>query len=67
MIKFESCFGPDFQDFIKYKRSLGFGYVRRDYILRRFDRFLVAAGAKRNHDLEQAALDWLASQPDRTI
>ena len=65
MIKFESCFGPDFHDFIKYKRSLGFGYVRRDYILRRFDRFLVAAGAKRKHDLEQAALDWLASQPQR--
>jgi integrase/recombinase XerD len=52
--------------FLQFKRSLGYGYMRGEFSLREFDRFLIEYAA-RNHSwqLDRAALAWLASKPGR--
>src|SRR5256885_16184202 len=53
-------------DFLRFKRSLGYGYMRAEFTLREFDRFLIEYVA-RNHRwrLDQAAIAWLSSKPGR--
>jgi integrase/recombinase XerD len=53
-------------DFLRFKRSLGYGYMRAEFTLREFDRFLIEYVA-RNHrwQLDQAAITWLSSKPGR--
>jgi integrase/recombinase XerD len=53
-------------DFLRFKRSLGYGYMRAEFTLREFDRFLIEYVA-RNHrwQLDQAAIAWLSSKPGR--
>lgn len=52
--------------FLRFKRSLGYGYMRGEFTLREFDRFLIGFTAA-NHDWElgQAAIAWLSSKPKR--
>jgi integrase/recombinase XerD len=52
--------------FLQFKRSLGYRYMRAEFSLREFDRFLIEYAAK-NHPwkLDRAALAWLASKPGR--
>jgi integrase len=56
----------ELQAFLRFKRSLGYGYMRAEFTLREFDRFLIAYAAKnRRWDLGRAAIAWLSSKPDR--
>jgi integrase len=56
----------ELQAFLRFKRSLGYGYMRAEFTLREFDRFLIGYAAKnRRWDLGRAALAWLSSKPDR--
>jgi integrase/recombinase XerD len=62
-------YGPiagELRDFLIFKRSLGYGYSRAEFSLREFDRFLsVYVNKHRRWQLDQAALEWLASKPKR--
>jgi integrase/recombinase XerD len=52
--------------FLQFKRSLGYRYMREEFTLREFDRFLIAyAAANRGWQLSQAAIAWLSSKPGR--
>jgi len=54
------------QGFLRFKRSLGYGYKREEVTLREFDRFLIGyAGTHRDWQLGQAAIAWLSSKPER--
>ena len=48
--------------FLQFKRSLGYGYMRAEFTLREFDRFLTG---HRRWKLDQAAIAWLSSKPGR--
>ncbi len=61
---FESSIAGDLHGFLQFKRSLGYRYARAEFTLREFDRFLVASAHKRV-PLDQAALEWLSSKPNR--
>jgi integrase len=61
---FKSSIAGDLNGFLQFKRSLGFRYVRAEFTLREFDRFLVATARKRL-PLDQAALEWLSGKPGR--
>jgi integrase/recombinase XerD len=52
--------------FLQFKRSFGYRYMRAEFTLREFDRFLIDYTA-RNHrwKLNQAAITWLSSKPGR--
>ena len=52
--------------FLKFKRALGYSYRRGEFAIREFDRFLTGYAAQHSRwRLDQAALAWLASKPDR--
>jgi len=52
--------------FLQFKRDLGYGYRRAEFMLREFDRFLIEYAAKNRHwQLGQAAISWLSSKPGR--
>jgi integrase len=65
----KTFFGPiagELHGFLQFKRSLGYGYRRAEFALREFDQFLISyAGKDRNWQLDQAAIAWLSSKPDR--
>jgi integrase/recombinase XerD len=63
---FQGPLADEFDGFLEFKRSLGFGYRRAEFTLREFDRFLIVfAGQHRRWQLDQAALKWLSSKPAR--
>lgn len=43
---YTSRFGNDIAAFLRFKRALGYAYVRAEYTLRAFDRFAAAAGTR---------------------
>jgi integrase/recombinase XerD len=52
--------------FLQFKRSLGYGYMRAEFTLREFDRFLIQYAANnRRLKLDRAAIAWLSSKPGR--
>jgi len=52
--------------FLQFKRSFGYGYMRAEFTLREFDRFLIEYAARnRGWKLDQAAIAWLSSKPRR--
>jgi integrase/recombinase XerD len=52
--------------FLQFKRSLGYGYMRAEFTLREFDRFLIEYAARnRRWRLDRAAIAWLSSKPGR--
>jgi len=52
--------------FLQFKRSLGYAYVRAEFTLREFDRFLIEyADRNRGWQLDRAAIAWLSSKPGR--
>lgn len=52
--------------FLQFKRSLGYGYMRAEFTLREFDRFLVKYAARdRRWQLAQAVIAWFSSKPAR--
>lgn len=64
--RFSSPLADDLQAFLRFKRSLGYRYVRAGFTLQEFDRFL-AKHAEENSawQLDRAILAWLASKPQR--
>ena len=63
---FQSSVAGDLRAFLQFKRSLGYGYMRAEFTLREFDRFLIDYAAKNRHwKLDRAALAWLSSKPGR--
>ena len=63
---FQGPISNKLRDFLIFKRSLGYGYNRAEFSLREFDRFLSTyANQDRRWQLDQAALAWLASKPER--
>ena len=63
---FQGPLAAELRAFLQFKRSLGYGYVRPEFTLREFDRFLIAyADANRGWQLGQAAIAWLSSKPGR--
>jgi integrase/recombinase XerD len=63
---FHGPLAAEFDGFLRFKRSLGFGYRRAEFSLREFDRFLIEYDAQHaGRQLDQAALAWLASKPER--
>jgi integrase len=63
---FHGPIAGELRDFLIFKRSLGYGYSRAEFSLREFDRFLsVYVNKHRRWQLDQAALEWLASKPKR--
>src|SRR2546426_7696725 len=64
--RFISPLAEDLQGFLKFKRSLGYRYVRNRFTLLEFDRFLVKhVKENRAWRLDHAILAWLASKPQR--
>ena len=56
----------ELQSFLQFKRNLGYGYVRAEFSLREFDRFLIEYAAMNPRwQLDRAAIAWLASKPGR--
>jgi integrase len=52
--------------FLAFKRTRGYGYVRAEFMLRSFDRFLLARQKRqRSWRLGEAILAWLGRQPGR--
>lgn len=63
---FSGPLARELDGFVQFKRSLGYGYKRQEFVIREFDRFLVGYAA-RNHDwqLAQAVIAWLSSKSGR--
>ena len=65
-IIFHGPIAGELHGFLEFKRNLGFGYGRAEFALREFDRFLSGyVKKKRRWRLDQAALAWLSSKPNR--
>jgi integrase len=63
---FHGPVAAELQSFLQFKRSLGYGYVRAEFSLREFDRFLIEyAATNPQWQLDRAAIAWLASKPGR--
>ena len=63
---FRGPMAAELQAFLQFKRSLGYGYMRAEFTLCEFDRFLVDYAAKnRRWQLDRAAIAWLSTKPDR--
>jgi integrase/recombinase XerD len=62
---FGSSFAEELAGFLRFKRSLGYSYLRAEYTLREFDRFLQEHAAQDHWRMDQAMLAWLASKPKR--
>ncbi len=63
---FTSPLATELSAFLQFKRSRGYRYVRAEFMLRSFDRFLASkARSSRDWRLGETILAWLASRPDR--
>ncbi len=63
---FHSLLASELLGFLQFKRSFGYGYMRAEFTLREFDRFLIEYVARnRRWRLDQAAITWLSSKPGR--
>jgi integrase/recombinase XerD len=63
---FQGPTAGELRAFLQFKRSLGYGYMRAEFTLREFDRFLIQyAAEKRRWKLDRAAIAWLSSKPGR--
>ncbi len=63
---FQGPTASELHAFMQFKRSFGYGYMRAEFTLREFDRFLIEYAARnRGWKLDQAAIAWLSSKPAR--
>jgi integrase len=63
MTRFASHLAAEFEEFLAFKRSRGHPYVRAEFTLRSFDRFVVNyARRRRPFRLDEALFAWLASR-----
>jgi len=63
---FASALARQLAAFLAFKRARGFRYVRAEFMLRSFDRFLSSKVRPwRRSRLDEAILTWLASRPGR--
>ncbi len=65
-LAFMSPLAAEIERFLAFKRALGFRYGRPEFLLRAFDRFVLArSGHRRRLAFEDALRDWLARNEDR--
>jgi integrase/recombinase XerD len=63
---FQSPIAAELRDFLLFKRSLGYRYIRAEYTLHEFDCFLVGyIDENPKWQMDRAAIAWLASKPAR--
>lgn len=63
---FSSPLAGHLAGFLAFKRARGFGYVRAEFMLRNFDRFLLSrVRCRRAWRLDETILAWLADRPGR--
>jgi site-specific recombinase XerD len=63
---FRSSLSNDLQNFLLFKRSLGYRYDRAEFTLLEFDKFVLKyAASHRKWHLGEAMVVWLASKPKR--
>lgn len=62
---FASPMANELTAFLAFKRARGYRYARAEFMLRSFDRFLLARTGRRAWRLDQTILAWLSSRPDR--
>jgi integrase len=63
---FQSSIAGELNGFLRFKRSLGYGYKRGEFTLREFDRFLAGyATGNQQWQLDRAAIECLSSKPGR--
>jgi len=63
---FRGPIAQELDGFLRFKRSLGYGYKRGEFTLHEFDRFLISYTAtNREWQLGGAAIAWLSSKPAR--
>jgi len=63
---FRGPIARELDGFLRFKRSLGYGYKRGEFTLHEFDRFLIGYTAtNRDWQLGGAAIAWLSSKPER--
>jgi integrase/recombinase XerD len=63
---FHGPMAGELNGFLRFKRSLGYGYKRAEFALREIDRFLIEYAARnRRWKLGQATIAWLSSKPGR--
>ena len=63
---FQSPIGNELEAFLNFKRARGYRYIRADFMLRDFDRFVVSTAKSRSSwRLEDVMLAWLGRLPDR--
>jgi integrase len=63
---FQGPVAGELHAFLQFKRSLGYGYMRAEFTLREFDRFLIEYAARNRYwKLDRAAIAWLSSKPGR--
>lgn len=66
MSRFVSQFAPELVAFLAFKRAMGYPYVRAEFTLRDFDRFVFDRGKRHGaFRLDQVILAWLASKQNR--
>lgn len=66
MTAFVSHLAPELDAFLAFKRAMGHPYLRAEFTLRDFDRFVLGhAREHRPFRMEDAVLAWLASKPAR--
>jgi len=65
-ILFHSSLSNELQNFLLFKRNLGYRYNRAEFTLLEFDRFVSEyAATHKNWRLDGAMVAWLASKPRR--
>ena len=63
---FKSPIGNELAAFLNFKRSRGYRYIRAEFMLRDFDRFVISTAKSRSSwCLKEAMLAWLGRLPDR--
>ena len=63
---FKSPIGNELAAFLSFKRTRGYRYIRAEFMLRDFDRFVVSTAKSRSSwRLEEVMLAWLGRLPDR--
>ena len=63
---FKSPIGKELAAFLNFKRTRGYRYVRAEFMLKDFDRFVVSTAKSRSSwRLEEVMLAWLGRLPGR--
>lgn len=64
--EFHSTLASELSAFLAFKRGRGIGYIRAEFMLRSFDRFVAQGGRRRSTiAVDKAIISWLKTRPHR--